>query len=79
MRLGPISGHIDTDSDIDTDIGYTPISGHSVTDIVHSSCIPDIRVGVNIETNIGMPDIGNCIVTATVTTDIGVNIGYNIG
>jgi hypothetical protein len=44
------SGHIDTD--IDTDIGYTPISGHSVTDVVH--CIPDIGVdiGTNIDINI---------------------------
>jgi hypothetical protein len=33
-----------------------PTSGHSVTDIVHY--IPDI--GVNIRTNIWMPDIGNC-------------------
>ncbi len=52
VRSDPISGHSDTD--MDTDIGYTPISGHSVTEIVH--CIPDI--GVNIGTNIGMPDIG---------------------
>ena len=66
----PISGHVisdpisgDIDTDIDTDIGYSPISDHSVTDIVHY--IPDI--GVNIGTNIGMPDIGNC------------NNRYNIG
>jgi hypothetical protein len=52
MRL--VSGHI-IDTDIDTDIGYIPISSHSVTDIVN--CIPDI--GVNIGTNIGMPDIGD--------------------
>ncbi len=84
----PISGHIDTN--IDTDIGYSPISesesGHSesVTDIVHY--IPDI--GVNIGTNmIGMPDIGNCNnrcrcqyrIQYRVIPDIGVNIGYNIG
>ncbi len=43
---------------IDTDIGYSPISGHwhCVTDIVQY--IPDIGVTSNIGTNIGMPDIG---------------------
>ncbi len=84
----PISGHIDTN--IDTDIGYSPISGHSVTDIVHY--IPDI--GVNIGTNIGMPDIGNCNnpyrcqyrtqyrvsrYRGSRTSDIVINIGHDIG
>ena len=64
---GPISGHIDTD--IDTDIGYTPISGHFS---------PISYTKYPISVLISGP-ISGCPISATATTDIGVNIGYNIG
>ena len=63
----PISGHIETD--IDTDIGYTPISGHFA---------PISYTKYPISVLISGP-ISGCPISATATTDIGVNIGYNIG